>query len=564
MKLKKFLSLFCVTAICMTIIAGCGREAVNPVHEDDNTAGAKMQLYVSNYEGGFGKVWLEEAAKRFEELHKDDEFSNGRKGVDIKITSSINGTAGSNFVQGLGNNTNDVFFTEDAFYYDVMAGGYALDITDVVTETLSGYGENRSVEDKMDQSLVDFFKTSEGKYYGLPHYETYYGIVYNVDVFDQKGLWISTDGSYIKPGEGTKANGPDGKPNTYDDGLPATFAEFYALCDYMTTVGVTPFVLPGSIVACETLMLYQLYADYEGRDNFLLNYTFDGEADDLVNSIGSGLNANGTYDDLLPATKIDSTNGYLVKKQAGLYAALEFAKNIVDHADTWCTSGSFLNSEDHLTAKHTYLKNGRATQDNLVAFLVDGVWWENEAEENNIFATWEPYGAPTRETGRFAIMPFPKASEAQVGETRTIATNCNLSLSFIHSRLADDPEKAAIAKEFLKFLHTDEEMQNFSVSTGTLKPFRYTIPEAKKAQMSYFGKSVVDVRENDDIDTVYAYSGNSKFLNNFTVFYPDYMWANHHPFADLKTGGTELATVEGFYNFITSSRDQAWWDSLKG
>lgn len=159
MKLKKFLALFCVTAICMTIIAGCGREAVNPVHEDDNTAGAKMQLYVSNYEGGFGKVWLEEAAKRFEELHKDDEFSNGRKGVDIKITSSINGTAGSNFVQGLGNNTNDVFFTEDAFYYDVMAGGYALDITDVVTETLSGYGENRSVEDKMDQSLVDFFKT---------------------------------------------------------------------------------------------------------------------------------------------------------------------------------------------------------------------------------------------------------------------------------------------------------------------------------------------------------------------------------------------------------------------
>ena len=95
-------------------------------------------------------------------------------------------------------------------------------------------------------------------------------------------MWISTDGSYIKPGEGTKANGPDGKPNTYDDGLPATFAEFYALCDYMTTVGVTPFVLPGSIVACETLMLYQLYADYEGRDNFLLNYTFDGEADGNV------------------------------------------------------------------------------------------------------------------------------------------------------------------------------------------------------------------------------------------------------------------------------------------
>ena len=561
MKVKRLIAAFCTAALCVTAFAGCTREAVNPVDEGSNS---KMQLYVSNYEGGFGKAWLEEAADRFEELHKNDTFSNGKVGVEIKLTSSINGTAGSNFVQGLGTNTNDIFFSEDSFYYDVVAGGYALDITDIVTEPLTMYGEGQSVENKMDEALVDFFKTSDGKYYGLPHYETYYGIVYNVELFDQKGLWISTNGTYIRPGEGTKANGPDGQPNTSDDGLPATYDEFYALCDYMTTVGVTPFVLPGKIVACETLMMFQLYADYEGRENFMLNYTFDGVATDLVNSVGGGLNQNGTFNDMLPATTINSTNGYLLKKQAGMYAALEFAKKIVDHASTWCTSGSFLNSEDHLTAKHTYLKNGRATQDNQVAFLVDGVWWENEAEENNIFATWEAYGAPTRETGKFAMLPFPKASEAQVGQPRTIATNCNLSLAFINSKLANDPEKAALAKEFLRFLHTDEEMQNFSVATGTLKPFKYTIPEEKKAQMSYFGRNVVETRDNPNVDTVYTFSSNSKFLNNFSAFYPDYAWANHNPFSDFKIGGTELSTVEGYYAFIMKERDQAWWDRLKG
>lgn len=563
MKVKRMIASCCAAVLSLSLLAGCGREAVNPNHTDGQGSGSKLQLYVSNYEGGFGKVWLEEAAKRFEQLHKDDTFSNGRVGVEIKITSSINGTAGSSFVQNLGTNSNDIFFTEDAFYYDVTAGGFALDISDVVTETLSAYGENRSIEDKMDDALVNFFKTADGKYYGLPHYETYYGIVYNVDVFDQKGLWISTEGEYIRPGEGTKANGPDGKPGTYDDGLPATYDEFYALCDYMTTVGVTPFVLPGSIVACETLMMYQLFADYEGRDNFMLNYTFDGVATDLVSSVAGGLNEHGVFDGMMEPTKIDASNGYLVRRQAGIYAALEFAKNIVDHASTWCTSGSFLQSEDHLSAKHTYLKNGRATQDNLVAFLVDGVWWENEAEENNIFATWEPYGAPTRETGRFAMLPFPKASEDQIG-TRTIATNCNLSLSFINAKLASDPEKAAVAKEFLRFLHTDEEMQNFSVSTGTLKPFHYSIPAEKKAQMSYFGQDVVNARDNESIDTVYAYANSSKFLNNFSVFYPDYLFANRNPFADFKHPGGDTSTVEGFYEYITESCSKSWWDKLKG
>lgn len=562
MKKKRIAAFMLAAASMVSMLAGCTRETVNPGDEPEDST--KLTLYVSNYEGGFGKVWLEKAAERFEELHKDDVFADGKVGVDIRINSSINGTAGSSFVQGLGSNTNDIFFSEDTFYYDVTAGGYALDITDIVTEKLSAYGEDKTIEDKMDSSLVNFFKTSDNKYYALPHYETYYGIVYNVDVFDQKGLWLSADGDFVRPGEATLSNGPDGQPNTYDDGLPATYEEFYALCDYMVSVGVTPFALPGSIVSMETLMLYQLYADYEGRDNFMLNYTYNGVATDLVNSIGSGLNAEGKFDDMLPATTIDSTNGYLLQQQAGKYAALTFAKKIIDNASTWCTNGSFLNSEDHLSSKHTYLKNGRATSDNLVAFITDGVWWENEAEENNIFATWAPYGAPTRETGRFAFMPMPKASKAQVGEKRTIATNCNLSLAFINAKLADNPEKATVAKQFLQFLHTDEEMQNFSVQTGTMKPFNYTVSEENKAKMSYFGRSVVETRENKNIDTVYAYGNSSKFLNNFATFYPDYTWANHHPFADLRVPGEQTSTVEGFFSFITAKRGQEWWNGLKG
>ena len=581
MKMEKIFALFLALVMVVSVFAGCAREQIggtttttssnNETSSNGNSGdetkettpnNGPLTLYVSNYEGGFGRVWVENAIARFEELHKNDTFSDNRVGVKLELTSSINDTAGNSLIQGLPENAHDIFFSESIYYYDMVSTGYALDITDAVTEVLSEYGEDRSIEDKMDPIISDFFKTSEGKYFGIPHYEGYYGIIYNVDVFDEKGLWISTDGTYIKPDEGTKANGPDGKAGTYDDGLPATYDEFYALCDYMTTVGVTPFALPGCIASMPTMTWLELVADYEGRDSYMLNYTFDGVATDLVNSIGDGLNENGTFDDMLPATTIDMSNGYMLYHQAGYYAALEFVQHIADNAETWCTKESFMNTEDHISSKHTYLKNGRATDDNLVAFITDGTWWENEAQENNVFATWEEYGAPTRETGRFAMLPMPKASQAQVGQIRTISTENNQSCVFLNGKLASDPEKAAVAKEFVKFVHTDAEMQNFSVDTGTLKPYKYTLTEEQKSKMSYFGRDIVSVRENPDIDTVYTYAPNNTYLNNGWTFWPGYMFATHDPIADMHSGAEGASTVAEYFTLMTTSRGQEWWEGL--
>ena len=221
-----------------------------------------------------------------------------------------------------------------------------------------------------------------------------------------------------------------------------------------------------------------------------------------------------------------------------------------------------MNTEDHISSKHTYLKNGRATDDNLVAFITDGTWWENEAQENNVFATWEEYGAPTRETGRFAMLPMPKASQAQVGQIRTISTENNQSCVFLNGKLASDPEKAAVAKEFVKFVHTDAEMQNFSVDTGTLKPYKYTLTEEQKSKMSYFGRDIVSVRENPDIDTVYTYAPNNTYLNNGWTFWPGYMFATHDPLADMHSGAEGASTVAEYFTLMTTSRGQEWWEGL--
>ena len=120
-----------MTVVLLLPLAACTREEVNPGNKIDET---KTQLRISNYQGGFGRVWLDNAAERFEEKYKNESFEPGKTGVEIHITSSINDTAGSTFLNGLPNNPNHIIFTENVSYDAVLAGNYAADITDIVKE----------------------------------------------------------------------------------------------------------------------------------------------------------------------------------------------------------------------------------------------------------------------------------------------------------------------------------------------------------------------------------------------------------------------------------------------
>ncbi|MFR6640367.1 MAG: hypothetical protein ACLUSP_02670 [Christensenellales bacterium] len=73
-----------------------------------------------------------------------------------------------------------------------------------------------------------------------------------------------TAGSLTRRAEGTFAR-TDGKPNTDDDGLPATYDEFFALCDKMKSEGVTPICWNGLAVEYLTDFAKSLAADYDGK-----------------------------------------------------------------------------------------------------------------------------------------------------------------------------------------------------------------------------------------------------------------------------------------------------------
>ena len=513
-KFTKFLSVAMSATMMFSALAACNREPAAG-GDVDNT---KTQLKVSNYEGGYGRAWLDNAISRFEAKYANTSFEEGKTGVQVHVDSAKDGKAGETFLSSVANTDFHVVVTEDTFYYDAVTKNVALDITDVVTGTLSEFGENVSIESKMDSALQSFYKTGAGKYYGLPHYEAFYGITYDKDLFNAKGFWIAEDGTYTKPNKQGQftvvlSAGPDGETGTSDDGLPATYDEFFALCDEMVKQGVTPFTSSGLYISMVTAMMYQIWADYEGKENFQKTVSFEGPM-----TVVDTLNDNGSF-----TTKtVDSftkANAWEAYNQAGKVAALEFAKRMVSKA-SYYSSDMFSNAVDNIRAQANYLQS--SLENKPVAFLVDGVWWENEAEDAGTYGLQEgEYGeSASRHERKFGLLPMPKATEDKVGENRTNALRLS-SLVFVNRAAVENNEVVKnLAKKFVQFIHTDNELQEFSVTTSALKPFNYTVPESKMANMSEFGKDLISTRSNPKYDTVYMVSNNDLFVQDVTKFDP--------------------------------------------
>ena len=167
---------------------------------------------------------------------------------------------------------------------------------------------------------------------------------------------------------------------------------------------------------------------------------------------------------------------------------------------------------------------------------------------------------------RFGLLPIPFADASYIDGNQkwTVNSNTNLSMSYINNNLATDPSKVNLlnaAKEFLWWLHSDEELQNFSVQTSTLKPFNYTVPEEKTKDMTYFGQQMVGLTNNPNVDIVYTFSDYPGYLQNFSYYYPVQIgWSGHDLMRWFFDNPTKTA-ADIFWQ-VKSERNSAWKDPV--
>ena len=485
-----------------------GLSACTPVSDDSEKADdpTKAHLTIGTLDAGIGGKWIEEAAARFEELYKDStDFEEGKIGVNISV--SARRTYDGTFL--LNQNWNqDIMFTEAINYYALANSGKIRDITDLMNADLSRYADpaGTTILSKIDPSYASFLN-KDGKYYGIPFYESFYGFVYDVDLWKQDGLYFKDGGGFTKD-KNAFAAGPDGKKGTYDDGMPATYADFSTLMNRLVTDYGRAFVISTDEHEYMANLLFNFWANEEGYDGMNLQYKLSSEeaggatASNLIQTF-DGDNVSSYY----PKTTITHDNAYLLQRSQAKYNALSlFASSIVP-------SKYYGDLKNKNTDCQSFFIESRLEADTACPMCVEGSWFENEA--SGVLDSMETkYGS----RGNYALMPIPWSSADKVGSAPT-----RLGLSSSYAMINANCKNTKLAYEFLKFLHSDAELLAFTKSTGMTRPLSYDIPDAEVASLSTYTKSLINAKNNSKI--FYPYANNQIALNHYDDFsYCHWAW----------------------------------------
>ena len=525
---KKFTAILLAAVMAFAVCAftGCNSGDDEFTEKIDPT---RTQIYVFNFYGGFRADWLVSVKKQFEEMYKDYEGvdengeKNGKVGVQVLMDNRKEyfSTGATNIRGG----TNEVYFTEYMYYHAPHAGNAFLDITDWLVEPLSEFGETRSIADKMSKEQRAYYSddgTATGenddgtytvandtrKYYAVPHYEAYEGIVYNKDLWLERGFYFSeshkNEGLYYKfTNDLTDLTaGPDGKHGTADDGLPATYADFLDMCTYIYQNGVTPFVWTGEHYGGYIGGLYNaLVTDYEGAE-MRLNYTVNGTASTLVDKDGNALSDQ----------TITPQTAYKLANMKGRREALKLVEKIV-HTSEWQAEGSFNTAVSHHDAQAKFLSSGY-DGNAPIAMLLDGTWWEGEATETFQEVADRYPGAKDKNERSFGWMPMPKADPSKVGEGQTYFDTVQ-GMTFVKATLAEN--KKDLVKKFIRFVYSDKMLSEFTRITSAIKALDYEVTDADKAKMTPFALDLWTQREAA-ADIIYPISDTPLFANNQADF----------------------------------------------
>ncbi len=559
--LKRIIS-SALALVAATTFISCGTGGKNNSSKKDDPTKTKLTIF--NYKAGYGDEWLLRLCDSFEKQYADYSFEPGKKGVSIVEPK---GDMRTFTTAQMRESSYNIFFLENAPYYNYLDGTLE-DLTSIV-EGKADESDALTVGEKLDEQQVDYYGVkADGKthYYGLPSYIGNYGIIYNIDLFDKKGYYLAADrtnGVIIGSDKNAKrTDGPDGKPGTADDGLPATYDEFFDLCAEISSNNDTPICWPGKHRQHHLgNLMDSLVSDYEGVEQMRLNYTFKGEAEDLVVIENGNVKRNADGTPVTEKKEINPSNGYDIARQAGNLYGMEFIEKLMSNR-RYYNNDAFTDSFTHTDNQELFLMNGTdlSETDKTTAMLVDGPWWMEESAGvfEEMAEADEKYSEKNR---RFGWMPLPKATKEKVGKGNVFSDYLNAFVC-VKSGLPEGVKNAAL--EFVKYSCSDKMLRDFTRTTGTVKGYKYDMTTEDMKGLSEFSKSLISAVKNSDI--VYKYSSSSFYNANITYLAYDVVYtatvkgSTYKNVIDgIREGGT---TGEGYFkSFVEYFSKYSFWNA---
>lgn len=465
--------------------------------------------------------WIFDAAERFTELKKEETYESGKKGVNITIQDNKNIPYDS-----LSSDGNDIYLDEaKADMYTYSASNELMQLDEIVNYIESDQGLTIDADAK---KRMLGYQSADGQrhYYGLPQYEWSNSLTYDVNYFEEAGLYfakpdatksVTHEGNYgtvkfVDPTDIQKSCGPDGEYNTPDDGLPSSLEELLILSgELKNKTGTGPFTVTGSNLYYTNYLVEGLWASLAGSKELKTVYDFSGSVDVVTGYTEENLFKGIDYikKPVVTKTEITDKNGNLALKSAARYYAASFIEIL--HKEGFFSDIS--SSVSHTGAQKNFI-NGGVRNNSIRAFLVDGSYWYNESTDQGNFKDYTTMTGKTTRGVRFMALPVTATGSVTPSETAATPSliDNGIAYAYINARYSDKTEIVNACKTFLKFLYSDAELKEFTALTGVTRPLTYSLTDAQYNSLPEYQQKVYDLSRNSDI--LYFGSENPIFKNN--------------------------------------------------
>ena len=455
----------------------------------------------------------------------------------------------------------------------------------------------KTIEQKINPEFLEYLDrdtTTGEKYYAFPYYLAMKGLIFDRELWDQKCYYLvvapsdrvatalanngdvdkaiqdyyadiqaiesgNTEIEYLQFGNaegipeqliGTPEGedwkilsaGPDGKYGTYDDGLPATFDEFYIVMRKIASSGQTPMIFTGKFPGYADAPITSAWWNYEGKENMRAYYSLRGTID--IADVDS--NGNLQYQDGEILTESftfandGKANGYEAQKMVGKYYALQFAEKLAK--SNWFHKDVDNTSVSHTSAQSKFLTSVNTSK--RIAMLIDGAWWQQESDY-----TFKVMGKKNAKYSKMerdvAMMPAMNATieryaERTVNEEKNLVIAQNDSFCVVNGRYQDGSVENRIAEAFVSFASSDKMLNLFSEKTNMFRAYNYEIDEETKPKMSKYGNSLIEYYNQTEV--IYPYTNNEFVLVNYGYLSNNSSGWNWH--AEVALGGLSKNEVK--------------------
>lgn len=492
--MKKLLSLTAaaVLSVSMCCATACGGVAGGGGGGQDVDS-SKSQLNVGIFDAGLGTVWLDEAIKDFEAYYANTPFEEGKMGVEVIKDAKKSEFRPGNLLSTMEYYDNAMYFLDQSRYVEYVSQGLVADITDTIKEKIydedgnfaavTGKPAVKSILDTMQDDVWDVAGLVNGKYYAIPYYTGVSGMIYDADLFNEKGYYYFANGQIgAKQADidsGNCGTGPDGVLGTTDDGLPYTWNDFIKLMNLMVTEDIIPFTWAGATNYQRQAMYQQIWANYEGTNNYSLNFTFKG-TDSVLG-------------------EINDDNANILKNQEGRVAGIKACYDVIKNSKYYSTNA--INNQSHTEAEFEYIDSINTNK--RIAMFLEGGYWESEARAvfDDAAITNPEHGYGKRDFRLMAVPNFigtdgVKDQTVKAGDKEVLIGGTDGRYDAIvcisAKNTCENPElQMKLAKLFLQFVQSREQLAQFTQHTGAcFRPYEFkTMPEELE-QYTKFGQNI--------------------------------------------------------------------------